>query len=285
MALLDDQTKAVPPVTAGQRQTISLEGMKAEAKASDGDEYPKAIFSRGRSETQRIEHHVSQRYVLLNSALERWDVAVGTWYGDEDRKHARPIPELIFDLCALDVFVEKAQDRLTERARSSNWTAFGQLVLIAFIFFLAIAYLYFVYFHNQPSFFQLLLHRHENAWIDFAANMLRNITVIGLLLGAIYLLTMLVRANYHEATILLNRRHSLRLGRLYLYLRLTAAKSATELSAIKTSLTPGDFERIFGWNLETSTAFKDIRGEAVTSTLFGQILTTIQKGLESVKRG
>ena len=65
---------------------------------------------------------------------------------------------------------------------------------------------------------------------------------------------------------------------------MTGAEDRKDLARIKSELKPEDFERIFGWNLETSTAFTDIRGEGVASTLFGQILTTIQKGFESFKR-
>ena len=122
------------------------------------------------------------------------------------------------------------------------------------------------------------------SWQSVVYKVLATAGMVGLVLGAVYVLVMVARASFHEGTILRNRRHSLRLGRLFLYLKLTSASNAHDLRELKKSqLNAIEMESIFGWNLESSSAFKDIKGEAVTGTLFGQVLQTVQKGLEAFK--
>ena len=72
--------------------------------------------------------------------------------------------------------------------------------------------------------------------------------------GGIYFLAMLSRAFFHEATTLFNRRHSLRFGRLCVYLSLA---EGIKLETLKD---------IFAWNAESSTAFKDIKADMVAKS-------------------
>jgi hypothetical protein len=66
------------------------------------------------------------------------------------------------------------------------------------------------------------------------------------------------------------------LGRLYIYLKL-ASVSQDELVRIREALAAADVERIFGWNIESSTAFKDIRPEYMSKSLIGQIVDAVGK--------
>ena len=75
---------------------------------------------------------------------------------------------------------------------------------------------------------------------------LKSSTVAAFMVGAIILLAQLSKAFLHEATVLYNRRHALRFGRLFVYLK----KGDIELK---------DLQDAFKWNDEFSTAFKQMQ--------------------------
>lgn len=77
------------------------------------------------------------------------------------------------------------------------------------------------------------------------------------LLGA-YVLHAFSRAFFHEGTKLRERRHALRFGRLYMYLK-------------KDSFNVKEFEQVFDWNRDTATAFQQIK-DISTETLQGKLL-------------
>jgi hypothetical protein len=62
-----------------------------------------------------------------------------------------------------------------------------------------------------------------------------------------------------------------------LHLKVSSATSAEALTDIIKELDITEMERSFGWNLETSTAFKDINAEAMTTSLIAQLSTAVQK--------
>ena len=66
-----------------------------------------------------------------------------------------------------------------------------------------------------------------------------------------YFLVSLSRALLHEGTVLYSRRHSLRFGRLFVYL-------------MSDKMSREDLVAVFNWNAEFSTAFKDIQAENIT---------------------
>ena len=82
----------------------------------------------------------------------------------------------------------------------------------------------------------------------------------GALIGAAaYFLITLSRALLHEATVLYARRHALRFGRLFVYLKNGDV----------------DFEQLedaFKWNTEFTTAFKDIQPDKISKTPLQKIL-------------
>jgi hypothetical protein len=58
---------------------------------------------------------------------------------------------------------------------------------------------------------------------------------------------------------------------------LASVSDPGELARIRAEIQAANVERIFGWNIESSTAFKDIRPEYMTRTLLGQIVEAIGK--------
>lgn len=175
----------------------------------------------------------------------------------------------IIELTAADLFVEKAQIKLTERARNSFY--WGALFLTLTLTMLAVAFCL-IY---SRAYGELLpkLTGIEKAIAPYIAgeHFVRLLALGALVLGTVYLFASLGRAFLHEGTALLNRRHAVRLGRLFVYLKFASVKEPCELREIRNSLSVRDIEEAFGWNLQASTAFKDIRADVVSQSILGQM--------------
>lgn len=227
---------------------------------------------------RHIQQGLELRYNLLEFATQRLAKLLaeaklppsdGAFY---PTKHFA-LPSLcIWQLATIDVFVEKAQHFLTERAdkqeRYGKLAAFCTLIAMASSFAFA---LWYVVSWAPPASLQ------SQKAMPLVINFLEFLALLGPLLGIAYFFTSLARAFFHEATILRNRRHSVRLGRLLLHLKVSSATSAEALTDIIKELDITEMERSFGWNLETSTAFKDINAEAMTTSLIAQLSTAVQK--------
>lgn len=172
---------------------------------------------------------------------------------------APPDREAEPDLAAIDLFVEKAQLRLTERGgrhqRLGNF--YGTLVFSVLLW--AVAFLLCTVPDPKLG---------ADTWAAVVARILWSGAVVGLFLGAAFFLGSLAQSHLHESTTLLNKRHVVRLGRLFLYLKFQG-ESGRNLSAARRALTVEDMERAFGSVHETSTAFRNIKPEVLTNTLLG----------------
>ena len=76
-------------------------------------------------------------------------------------------------------------------------------------------------------------------------------------------------AFFHEGTVLFSRRHSLRFGRLFVYLMSDHMKRE-------------DLEAVFNWNAEFSTAFRDIRAEGIAKSPLLKVIEALSPA-ESIK--
>lgn len=239
-------------------------------------------------ERGRIRRSLAVRYGLLADTVDRLAEIHTNGPLDSNQKPLDlPIVSL-WQLATVDVFVEKAQDRLTVRSDQSTMAALATGILVVFV--LGIAVLAGVALNPLIGHLPIFKWMGSSTapptadWKLSLVDFLRGGTLLGLILAVVYFLVSLTRAFLHEATILRNRRHSVRLGRLYLHLKILSARTPEELVEVTRDLKVEDIERCFGWNLESSTAFKDIRAEAMTTTLIGQVLATIQKGFEAFAR-
>jgi len=160
-------------------------------------------------------------------------------------------------LAATDIFVEKAQLFLDRRGKLMYIC--GAVTAALAVAVLAIAAWY--VFSRDPK---DLLQTHSSSdkvSTQFLAVLLVKSTTAGaFIVGIVTFLVNLSRALLHEATVLYSRRHSLRFGRLFVYLMSNEMKRA-------------DLEAVFNWNAEFSTAFKDIRTDSITQT-------PVTKGIE-----
>jgi hypothetical protein len=176
-----------------------------------------------------------------------------------------------FELAAIDLFVEKAQAMLTRRGDDHRWLGIFTSWLVFEILLAAIVALLWLALHGavQPR------------WEDVVIRIATTASIAGILLGAAFFMSALARAHLHEATTLYNRRHMVRAGRLFLYLKFLSDRRRP-LRKAKNRLTVQDMEHAFGGLRETSTAFKDIKSEVLTSTWLGQLTQAIARTRTSV---
>jgi hypothetical protein len=177
-----------------------------------------------------IGGEVTRRYALLkeaHKALETYKFA----------------PAAQVRVAATDVFVEKAQYRLSKRAKllllGGAVTGLAAIVILVFAAFAV--------YRMTP----LSLTGGEK--LDgnlLTIIVLRAVSFGGFLTGAVFFLVSLSKAFFHEATVLYGRRHALRFGRLVVYLE-DGAPSRESI------------ERAFRWNDDFASAFKDIQPDAM----------------------
>jgi hypothetical protein len=162
------------------------------------------------------------------------------------------------ELAATDIFVEKAQVYLTWRARFLTFS--GSLTAIMALLCFVVPSIILL---TEPNTFPPIpnalntnntLSKEQYNYI-FYLTVLRNSSIGGGFVAAAGLLIYICRSCFHEATILYNRRHALRFGRLFVYLRMSG-----DLFKLK------ELETAFKWTDEYSTAFKELKPESTPNT-------------------
>jgi uncharacterized membrane protein len=193
----------------------------------------------------KIQSEITTRYELLETALNKLN-SIPLQALSKNPQH----------LAATDVFIEKAQRRLTIRAYS--FFVAGWILLILAFYFLVMGFKR-IYSHDLVG--DIMRIRTNEGQLDgptvtlFA---LKATGLIALILGAVYAAFSFAKAFFHEGTNLFNKRHALRFGRLYVYL-------------YSENIVFSELERAFNWNIENSTAFKDIKIETIASTIPGKL--------------
>ena len=180
-------------------------------------------------------------------------------------------PEINFgvELSATDLFVEKVQGKLTNRGDGHQLLGiiYGHAVLLI----LSLGLLYLLSLPSLPS----------NITATYVtARFLSTGGIVGLGLGIAFFFASLAKAHLHEATVLYNKRHAVRLGRLFLYLKFLGL-SGMDLAAAKATLTAQDMEQAFGSNPEVSTGFKAIEPEVLTRTPANGLVNAVREAIKS----
>jgi len=166
-------------------------------------------------------------------------------------------------LAATDVFVEKAQRLLARRA--TLFIGLGLFTALLAIIGLVLA-AYFVF--NKTIADILEGEQISNQIITLI--IFKSSSAGAFLIAAVYFLVSLSRALLHEGTTLFNRRHALRFGRLYVYLK-------------EGKVNFKDMEEAFKWNAEFKTAFKDIQADKITKSPLQSAIETPGKIIRDVK--
>jgi hypothetical protein len=212
------------------------------------------------------------------------------------------------ELAATDIFVEKAQVYLTWRARFLTIAGLAAAILSLISFICPAYYLIqdtfdrqdeeagIVKVDNKPIsvsryLLKSLVTPHQKTISGsgasavtiekglsksqyeyiFYLSLLRGSSVGGAFIAAAGFLIYLSRSCFHEATILYNRRHALRFGRLFVYLKMSG-----ELFDLK------ELETAFKWTDEYSTAFKELKPESSGSPNLIPGLSSVISLLEKV---
>jgi hypothetical protein len=163
----------------------------------------------------------------------------------------------LFALASTDLFVEKAQLVLTRR--SDKLFLSGTLTIISTFLILLTAALFIAWQLKKPI--------DENVMRSVNALILRVFQATALsafALVAVKYLVALARSFFHEATSLRERRHALRFGRLYVYLK----RGEVDVELL---------QEAFQWNKETRTSFLDMKPEVVAETLLHKIVEVFTK--------
>jgi hypothetical protein len=183
------------------------------------------------------------------------------WLTAAEELKSQEIPGVnAYNLAATDVFVEKAQKAISERAKSYLKVG-GFVSLITSTLMIATAvFLYSNIKKDLPA---------DLAPLPFCIMVIKMATVGALIGGVGYFLIGIARAFLHEGTALYDRRHALRFGRLYVYLTGGNVKLP-------------ELEAAFNWNKEIYTAFKDIRADKATKSVV-QLIS--EMGVEAIKTG
>lgn len=221
-------------------------------------------------------------------------------------------------IAAGEIFTEKAQIFLTRRANSYySWGAFF-VACAAFVLCLGVLT---IATHDAPDFIRRISGANGD-WVAAAVYFVRVIAIGGLFGGALYFFASLGRAYFHEGTVLLNRRHATRLGRLYMLIRfgergqppegaahskpgnadrvrdifgekIEDGLSKQHLAALKEmpswmlgqlDVSPKELEEAFGWNLSQDSAFKDMKPEKMTASLYLKLAEALGRGVGSATR-
>lgn len=168
-------------------------------------------------------------------------------------------------LASVDVFVDKAQSLLTSRAITLFWIGIG-CTLPAIALLLCVSY---VLYHTPLS--SITENRNPLDGYILTIIALKATTTSAFAAGAVYVLVSMAKAFLHEATVLFNRRHALRFGRLYLYIK-------------KGDVSLDEIQRVFKWNDEFATAFKEIKVDGIAKTIAGQLADAPKALFEAITR-
>ena len=98
----------------------------------------------------------------------------------------------------------------------------------------------------------------QNGWQNLILKLFSTLGVTAYIYVSVKLLISLSRSFFHEGLSLFERRHALRFGRMYLYLK-------------KGVVSEKWLETFFQWNKETKTSFLDMKPEVVTETLLHKL--------------
>jgi hypothetical protein len=202
-------------------------------------------------EWKQIDDEIQNRHALLLNASKRLEEVI-------HNERAR------LNLAATDVFVEKAQHRLTTRATKFMWAGAATGALAIAVLLMAATY---VISHSAS---EMLGEGKHDVYLLITA-IIRALSIGGFVGGAVYFLGGLSTALLHESVVLLNRRHALRFGRLSVYLQ--GGKVDARM-----------LHDLFHWNDEFSTAFKSIKAEEMKKGGLGGYVEPPSKTLEGAAK-
>jgi len=217
---------------------------------------------------RKLERELDERFFLFNKLSQQ--------IKDDD------INQHHIEVAATDLFVEKAQVYLTWRARFLTFVGSFAAVFNPSIYSKVFIEKYDIKSVKDKGVETISykgLTKNQFTYI-FYLMLLRNSAIGGAFIAAAGFLVYISRSCFHEATILYNRRHALRFGRLFVYL-----KTAGNVFTID------ELETAFKWTDEYSTAFKELKPESSPSpsmipglAMIGDVIKKFKEDKEEIKR-
>lgn len=176
--------------------------------------------------------------------------------GGQSTPQERAIPAGVraYRLAVTDLFVEKALTYLEDQAaiyKSRGTAVYG----FAFLFIIA---------GTGIATWKLFSHDPIDNWMNLAASFARAFTAYGMIVLTAVFLTRFARALLDQAERLLERRHALRQGRLFVHLN-------------DGRLTVEQMDKAFNWNVSQSNAFGNMPTDA--SAPWGAVLKEFAQNL------
>jgi len=184
----------------------------------------------------------------------------------------------LFAIASTDLFVEKAQHVLTRRSKDL-YRAGTFTVIVTFCLLLAAAFFIgYLILHGIPTDvlgYEVILENGTNVATNSTHALILRIfqatALSAMILVSAKFLIGLGRSFFHEAESLRQRRHALRFGRLYVYLK----RGDVELDKL---------QEAFQWNKDVYTSYLDMKPEVVTETVIQKLIDSVTKApTESVK--
>jgi len=165
-----------------------------------------------------------------------------------------------YALAATNLYVERAQKFITLRGR----LLLGMGVLLS-ASILALLYETAVYIVKSFD-----LEKLPDEWPQAILVLFHSISISAVALIGAYFLASIARACLHEGIALFQRRHALRFGRLYVYLK-------------KGEIDFKELDAAFQWHEGVDTAFRDIKLDAFTRTLLHKFLETMPELVAAIR--
>ncbi len=117
---------------------------------------------------------------------------------------------------------------------------------------------YYPQYTKHPQYKELRKYEPQIGWQLLIYSLFKTLGITAYIYVSVKLLISLSRSFFHEGLSLFERRHALRFGRMYLYLK-------------KGEVSEKWLETFFQWNKETKTSFLDMKPEVVTETLLHKL--------------
>lgn len=165
------------------------------------------------------------------------------------------------ELAAVNLFMEKAAGILTMRAAHCIMAGILFLILVPDIVLFSLYY-FIIVDPTEYTIQSVLDQQRADSTLAFLIWIVKSGTIAVLISVCLYFCVNYSRAFLHESTVLLNKRHNLRAGRLFLYTKLLNAEPGSrQLANIKEAVSLNDFERLFLLPESNTTLFSKIKPE------------------------
>lgn len=160
-------------------------------------------------------------------------------------------------MACVDKFVDEAQQVLSTRAHA--FYVFGTCAILG-----AIGILHYVGILAYDAFHQydMLLEPRHNATQYIVIRIFTSLAFAAAIYAIVKTLIYYGSSFFHEGTRLLDRRHALRFGRLYMYLK------GSDYDFV-------ELEGAFQWHMESQTIFQNISATKITDNTFNQLIKSM----------